>query len=142
MSNDKTPAAQAADDEAALLEADEIAEGEEAEEAEADEDGEEEDAPEGEEGEGEKSADDGKPSKSKLKREKQRARIATLEAIARHESKRADDAAAALRALTEDVGPEPKESDYADEKRYLAALAAWEADKRLVAREKKTRTTD
>lgn len=130
MSVKETPAAEAADEEEVVAETEDKVVAKEGDEPESDE------AEDGEEAETEDKPEDGddKPSKSKLKRERLKARIATLEEIARHESDRADKTAAELRRLKGDVGPAPKEADYADERSYTAALNAYEADKRVTAR--------
>lgn len=89
-------------------------------------------------------SEDGEPkklSKSAKKNARIRAKIETLEEIARHESKRADEATARLKSLTDDVGPAPKREQFADDIEYGAALSAYEADKRITARTKKTTET-
>lgn len=144
MPVDKDAAAQAAGEEKLLPEADT----EESEDVQDDvgEDG-DEGSEEGEEGgepgaedggEDKEADDDGKPSKSKLKRERIKQRLSTLEEIARHESQRADAAQAALKALTDEVGTEPKRSDYEGrDEDYIADRAAWRADIAAAARTKK-----
>lgn len=145
MPVDKDAAAQAAGEEKLLSEADT----EESEDVQDDvgedgdegsEEGEEGGEPGAEDGGEDKEADDGgKPSKSKLKRERIKQRISTLEEIARHESQRADAAAAQLKALSADADPEPKESDYEGRPNdYIADRAAWRADVTAIARQKKT----
>lgn len=147
MANEKNAAAQAADDEKPVKNAAETAETDEAEagdEVEGEEEGEPaEDADEeGEKPDGEVEAEadeEGKPSKSKLKRERVKARIATLEEIAKAASQRAEAAEAQLRSLSGDVGKEPKFEDYGEDRRddYIADRAAWKADQTAVARQRK-----
>lgn len=91
-----------------------------------------EEAAEGEDGEPKKL------SKTARKNARLRERIATLEEIARHESKRADEAESARKALTADLGPPPKRDDFTDEVEYGAALAGYRAEERVLARTKKT----
>lgn len=133
-----TPGGDAPDDEDVLPEA------KDAVEAEADETEEKSAEDEGAEP-GDEAEEDGEPkklSKTAKKNARIRAKIETLEEIARHESKRADEATAALKALSDDVGPQPKREDFVDDVEYGAALSAFEADKRIVARTKKTTETN
>lgn len=133
MATDKTPVAQAADEDTTVPEAEEI-EAVEGEEAEADES--EEEA----EGEAETEAD-GQPkklSKSARQKAKFRERIAVLTDNATRERQRADAAEAQLRGLTDEAGPEPKEADYEGRPNdYIADRAAWKADQSAIARQKK-----
>lgn len=146
MTIDKDAAAQAAGEEKLAPQVTEEAadeqgdDGEEAVEAgETDEDG----GQEGEaSGEGEPETDeDGKPSKSKLRRDKHKARITALEDIARQDRARADAAEARFKTLSDEIGPEPKLQDYPEERDYIIAKSAWESDRRAVAREKKAAET-
>lgn len=137
MATEKTPGADASGDENALLETEAKAEETEETETEESEDEGEESA---EEDTGDEKADgeDGdKPSKSKIRRERRQERLRNLEEIARRESERADAYAAQLKALSGDLGPEPKRSDYDNEQDYIAEKAAWRAEQRAVARQQK-----
>jgi len=141
LPDNTTPGADAPGDEDALLEADDAIETAEADETEEEDS---EDEADGEKAEGE-ADEDGKPkkqSKTARKNARIRQKIETLEEIARHESKRADEATARLHALTDDVGPPPKREDFADDVEYGAKLAAYEADKLYTARTKKSTETN
>lgn len=124
-----TPGGDAPDEEDVLPEAKDAVETEETDTEEPE--GEEADEPEGE------AEEDGEPkklSKTAKKNARIRQKIETLEEIARHESNEADRLRAENARLRGDIGPAPKESEYADERSYTAALNAYEADKRVTAR--------
>lgn len=132
-----TPEASAPGDEDALLEANDAIDGDDAE-AGGPDDAEEADEPEGGESPDENPELEVKPlTKSARERAKVKARFAVLEESAARDRQRADAAEAQLRALTDDLGPEPKEADFQDEKQFIAALAAYKADERAIARQKK-----
>lgn len=148
MANEKDAAAEAAGEEKLVQKSDEKPEADEAEADDAAEDeGETETEGDDAEAEGEKSegddaagdtSEDGKPSKSKLKRERIKARIASLEEIANAARQRAESAEATLRALTDEAGPEPKRENYEGrEDDYIADRAAWRAEQSAIARQKK-----
>lgn len=130
--NKEAPGAEAADDEKPVVEADAKVEAEATEDEDEGEDAAEGEAESAEGEEGEK-----KLSKTARKNAKIRAKIATLEEIARHESNEADRLREENKRLRGDVGPAPKETDFADERAYTAALNAYEADKRVTARTQK-----
>ena len=136
LPNDPTPGDEPSDDKEPLpVETEEISETETEEAEDEGEEGEPDAEAEGEKGE------DGQPkklSKTARKNARLRERIATLEEIARHESKRADEAEAARRVLTADLGPPPKRENFADDIEYGAALAGYRAEERVLARTKKT----
>ncbi len=154
MAIDKDAAGKPAGDEKLLNEGKEDAETDqpEGDEADADEADDQEDAEgdaseeEGEKAESDEDGGDKKLSKASKRRARDRAKIATLEEIARHESQRADQASAAadrLKALEAEVGKEPKESDYEGRPNdYIADRAAWKADMAAAARAKKTAESD
>lgn len=137
VADDQTKTATETQDDAA-----EAAETEEAEETEAEDgaekaeaaeaDGETEAPAEGEEGD--------KPTKSKLRREKQKARIAELEAQVRELSAKAE-AADRSKPAESELGPKPERDKYEDEAEYVADLAAWKTEEKLLARQKKAHET-
>lgn len=120
------PAGDAVKDEAKATDAD-------TEEPEGDAD--QADEAEGDEGEGEKPK---KPSRSeRLRRQNERLK-AEIEALRSGSAVSAvEDKGAFEAAVTERVGPEPKEADYADWFAYERAMTAYEADKRIVSRQMK-----
>lgn len=145
MTVGKDAAAEAAGEESLVSNAntDETTEADETEAADAADDAEESeeaDDAEGEKAEGDQESDedDGKPSRAKLRRERAKERIRTLEDIARREAQRADAAAAQLKALSADSVKEPKFEDYGEERRddYIADRAAWKADQAAIVRQR------
>ncbi len=100
-------------------------------------DAEQADEAEGDEGEGE-SDKPKKPSRSeRLRRQNERLK-AEIEALRSGSAVKAVEDKGALDAVVaERVGPEPKEADYADWFAYERAMTAYEADKRIVARQVK-----
>lgn len=106
---------------------------EEEAEAEAEEDAEAEGAKEVEEG-------DDRPTKSKLRREKQKARIAELEQSVARLSEQVQ-AAERNKPGVDGLGPKPDKSKYDDEVEYAADLAAWKTEERIIARQTKAHET-
>jgi hypothetical protein len=128
-----------ADDKTAVAAKTELAEGAEAEEDAADpENALHADA--GEEGvEGAEGVDD-KPTKSKLRREKQKARIEALEVENRRLSENLR-AVERTKPAADALSPVPERSKYTDEAEYVADLAVYKAEKSALERQVKTHET-
>lgn len=148
MANPATPGAIASGDEKAVPEVEEEIEAEADGETEGEEESEEGDDLEGEEaaGEGDGEADgeaepEGKPTKSKLKRERFKARLAELERSALDAMSRAEVAERRLAELKDELGPVPKIEDFPNEHEFVAALSAYRADERMVMRQRKSQET-
>jgi hypothetical protein len=81
-----------------------------------------------------------KKTKSKLRREKQKAHVAALEA----EVVRLSEIAAAAernKPVADALGPKPDRAKYDDEAEYAADLAAWKVEERITARQTKAHET-
>lgn len=89
-----------------------------------------EDKPEDEE------TDEQKLSRAQRRRARQKAHIQGLETEATRATARAEAAERALAEFREELGPEPKADQYEDPNDYIAAKAAFEADRRAIARQK------
>src|ERR1043165_7319248 len=81
-----------------------------------------------------------KKTKSALRREKAKAKVAGLEA----EVKRLEEQLARInrtQPVPDTLGPRPDRSKYDDETEYAADLAAWKTEERILARQTKANET-